>query len=447
MTRDAPISDREFDRLIGDMMQAGQQGPLAVACSGGPDSMALAFLLAGWCRANGRPLTALVVDHRLRPDSTDEALMVADRLGQLGIAAEILTWTGEKPSSDIQNKAREARYERLTGWCRAQHGADLFLGHHLDDQAETFMLRLARGSGVDGLAAMARLELRNGIRLLRPLLDMPKARLVATLKAAGIDYVSDPSNLREKFARNRMRKLMPALAGEGADAGRLAETARHMARARAALEHYTNDHLARSGRIHPLGYAWLNRETFLEAPEEIRLRALARLVQALGVGVYPPRFSKLETLLQRLEQGPEPGGATLSGCQIAWRKGRVWLAREQSVIEAARPMAADGTLIWDGRFSLTMSKAPEPGCRIAALGAEGWRQLRGRPAGDDTDLAALPAFVRRGIPALWQGDQLLCPLPVEKSDRWQDYGIERIRLLTAEFFGKTAFSSLVMRTM
>ncbi|HLU65659.1 MAG TPA: tRNA lysidine(34) synthetase TilS, partial [Kofleriaceae bacterium] len=168
---------------------------LAVAVSGGPDSLCLCLLAHGWAKARGGEVSALTVDHGLRPTSADEARQVAAWLGPRGIDHHVLRWTGAKPATAIQEAAREARYRLLGDWCRAAGVLHLLLAHHLDDQAETVAFRRARGSGPEGLAGMPAVRELAGLRLLRPLLGVPKARLVATLEAAGQAWLEDPSNV------------------------------------------------------------------------------------------------------------------------------------------------------------------------------------------------------------------------------------------------------------
>src|SRR3546814_569603 len=177
---------------------------------------------------------ALIVDHRLRPDSAAEARTVAGWLAGRGIACRILTHEGGPPAGNLQSAARAMRYRLLAGWCAAAQVLHLALAHHREDQAETLLLRLARGSGVDGLAAMAPVVELPDLRLLRPLLDVPRGRLKATLDRLGQPFVEDPSNRNHAFSRVRLRVLSPTLAAEGLDTGRLYATARSTGRARDA---------------------------------------------------------------------------------------------------------------------------------------------------------------------------------------------------------------------
>lgn len=167
---------------------------LAVAVSGGPDSLALAFLAAAWAAKRRGRIVALTVDHGLRKDSGKEARTVGRWLNDAGVAHHILTWKGPKPRTGIQAAARNARYRLLREWCRRQGILHLLVAHTRDDQAETFLLRLHRESGVAGLAAMPAISEEPDLRILRPLLTLPKARLIATLQARKQEWIEDPSN-------------------------------------------------------------------------------------------------------------------------------------------------------------------------------------------------------------------------------------------------------------
>ncbi|MEK7327534.1 MAG: tRNA lysidine(34) synthetase TilS, partial [Chloroflexota bacterium] len=264
---------------------------LAAAVSGGPDSLALCLLAQGWARARGGRVLALTVDHRLRPESAKEARQVARWLKARGIAHRVLVWDAPKPGSNRAAAAREARYRLMIAAAARRGILHLLLAHHLDDQTETLLLRLARGSGVDGLAAMAPAVALGDLRLLRPLLDVPKSRLVATLKAMRQDFVEDPSNRSAASARARLRQPLAAIADAGLTARRLAETARRMGRARHALELATAALMARAVAIHPAGYVLLDPLALGHAPEELVLRLIARCLTTVSGETYPPRLA------------------------------------------------------------------------------------------------------------------------------------------------------------
>ncbi|WP_259782789.1 tRNA lysidine(34) synthetase TilS [Aestuariispira ectoiniformans] len=442
----APLTQEEFSDYMATCMPEGM--PVALACSGGPDSMALALLLRDWCEDRNASLTALIVDHGLRPESAQEAAQVRGWLAEADVEAQILTRTDDEPiKSDIQNRARSLRYSLLTDWCRANEVRDLFLAHHLDDQAETFMIRLARGSGVDGLAVMTPHEIRQGVNLHRPLLSVPKARLVAILDEAGQDYVRDPSNESDAFTRVRWRKLMPGLAEEGLTAERLHATAMHMQRASAALASQRQRHLDRSGRLFPDGSCRLVLKSFLDADDDIILRSLAFVLQAMTGADYVPRFGSLSRVLGELKSTLLRDGqgfdSTLAGCRLALRRDVLWIAREFAAIGEDLPLNKVGRMQWDGRFDVDV-QVTMPGFRLGPLGPDGWQGLRRSHPDFVVKTAHFPAFVRHVWPGLWQGDALvepIWPLDGQVAEKMV------IQLRSGRFFGSSAFSSPAWNTM
>ena len=201
-----PIYDAEFDRRMQAFAPFESAPEIAVAVSGGPDSLCLAFLIQRWSEGLGGRTVGLIVDHGLRDESHDEARAVAHQLRALGVSTQVLSWTGDKPQRNVQATARDARYALLLDWCRAHRVIHLALGHHAADQAETHLLRLRAGSGADGLAGMAPISERGGTRIIRPFLDLPPERLRATLTTAGLSWVDDPSNRDLRYARAQLRQ-------------------------------------------------------------------------------------------------------------------------------------------------------------------------------------------------------------------------------------------------
>ncbi|MFS8037463.1 tRNA lysidine(34) synthetase TilS [Xanthobacter sp. AM11] len=320
-----PIAEGELAGLFAGFLH---HPCILIAVSGGPDSTALLHLAARWraLRADGPALFAATVDHGLRAASTGEAEAVGHAASRLRIPHHTLAWSGAKPERGIQEAARDARYGLLAAAARETGATALALAHTLDDQAETVLFRLARGSGLSGLAGMQGASVRDGLVLLRPFLAVPKARLVATLQRDGITFVQDPSNQDARFARPRLRALAPALAVEGLDAGRLARLARRMARADAALEAATDTAAARLGRAPEASGkpVTLDLEGFGALPEEIALRLLGRAVAAVG-SEGPVELAKLEALLEALKgaagRAPAPFRRTLAGALVTVRNG------------------------------------------------------------------------------------------------------------------------------
>jgi len=343
-----PITATEFARAMARFRPFEPNPHVAVAVSGGPDSMALAHLAAAWVRRYRGQLTALIVDHGLRPESKLEAQGAVRALRRHGIAAAILTWRGPKPKANRQAAARAARYRLLEAWCRKASVLHLLLAHHADDLAETLLLRLARGSGLDGLAAMASLAERDHVRLLRPLLGFAKSRVIATATRTGMKTVDDPSNRNEAFARVRIRQAMMALE---IDALRLADTASHLARARRAIGEAVGDLLAKAVDVSRAPICRLDAARLMAAPEEIGLRALGRVLAAVGGASVGPRFDSLLDLyrdLPRIASGG--GGRTLSGCAVRARRGQIEIAPEKGSQNLKdRPL---GLPLWPGAFDV-----------------------------------------------------------------------------------------------
>jgi tRNA(Ile)-lysidine synthase len=313
----SPISARAAKGLFADLRAAPA---LVLAVSGGPDSVALMWLAARWRRglAQGPRLLAVTVDHGLRPEAVREAREVKRLAGSLDLPHRTMRWTGEKPKTGLPAAAREARYRLLVQAARAAGATHVLTAHTRDDQAETLLMRLLRGSGIAGLSAMARVSEREGVALTRPLLDVPKSQLVATLKRARIDFADDPTNRDAAFTRPRLRALMPQLAAEGGNARNLARLAARLGRANAAVEVLADgaerflaltatDGVARSSGVRSFEAA-----AFAALPEEIRLRLLMRAINAVG-HEGPAELGKVEGLLAALDRGVAAGRERQAG--------------------------------------------------------------------------------------------------------------------------------------
>ncbi|MGY3342397.1 MULTISPECIES: tRNA lysidine(34) synthetase TilS [unclassified Bradyrhizobium] len=357
---DSPISARAAKQLFAGLEAAPA---LVLAVSGGPDSVALMWLAARWRRSftRGPELTAVTVDHGLRSEAAREAREVKRLAAELGLAHRTLHWRGAKPKTGLPAAAREARYRLLAKAAHSAGASHVLTAHTRDDQAETLLMRLVRGSGIAGLSAMARLTTRDAIVLARPLLDVSKSQLIATLKRAGIGFADDPTNRDATFTRPRLRALLPQLAAEGGDARTLVRLSARLARANAAVEVLTDGaerFLAlrdRGGAPHR-GVRSFEAAAFAALPEEVRLRLLLRAIDALG-HEGPAELGKVETLLAALDQAvhgqavataaraPANGRPilkqTLAGALISLAGGRIHIApaparRSKGDGEAAR---------------------------------------------------------------------------------------------------------------
>ena len=263
---------------------------LVLAVSGGPDSTSLLVLAARWRKAikRGPKLVAVTIDHGLRAEARREALAVKRLARSLGVAHRTLRWRGRKPSAGLQQAARLERYRLLANAARAAKAQHVLTAHTLDDQAETVLIRLTRGSGISGLAAMARIAplpgSEGGISLVRVLLEVPKTRLLATLRKAGVAFADDPSNRDPRFTRVRLRAAMPVLEREGLKAERLALLARRVRRAEAALEAAVDDAVAAlaPNLRSDTGPVSLPALRFARLPAEVSLRLLGRAIARAG---------------------------------------------------------------------------------------------------------------------------------------------------------------------
>lgn len=378
------------------------QPELAVAVSGGPDSMALALLTTDWVSARGGKIMALTVDHGLRPEAADEAALVARWLSRRGIRTRVLSWQGSKPLSRIQAEAREARRHLLLAACRSAGILHLLLAHQAEDQAETAAMRQSSGSGADGIAAMAVVLELTDLRLLRPLLDIPKARLEATLIAAGQPWIEDPSNRDLRFSRTSLR-LDSAFDAEG---WRL--RARAAGEVRRARDETLAAFFAASATPHALGWLSVDRAGWLRLPEPLRRAALARALTTVRGARYPPASATVRHLVARLGDEADGWRASAGGCLLEAGP-RGWsVAREPGRINDRIVVKPGGRVIWDDRFKVDLIRATGS-LEIGALGTAGYATLP-KPTRDRLRTAAVPFAAVASLPALCDGERRLgCP--------------------------------------
>lgn len=403
---------------------------MAIAVSGGADSMCLALL------AKNLNVLALVVDHQLRLESRQEADATVQRLASFGVSAEILTWHhDETPSSNIQAAAREARYRLMSDRCRKLGIKTLLTAHHLDDQAETFLLRLNRGSGLAGLAGMAsKRNLEGSLQLVRPFLDLSKQQLIDVLERSGVGWIDDPSNTSETFDRVKARNLLKKPPLEGLNSARLAQTASALGRARRAIEFYVAKWLDDCVVFHEAGFASFSPTSLTTVPEEIGLRALAHLIRFGSGQPYGPRFNKLVRLYEDLAKS-EFTGATLSGvCFASDGPGQILVVRE---LAAAEPRAAIAhTTVWDGRFNVERTDQPlECDFQIGCVGENGVLQIKAESDGQ----LSIPREAALSAPGYFEGDTLIAAPHLGYGDTDKKLPVLTHRWLTSSDSGKKTY--------
>lgn len=400
----AALSTTEFS----DLMCAAGPFPggtaVAVAVSGGTDSMALLALARDWAADTGVALTALTVDHGLRSGSDGEARQVAAWCEAQVIAHRTLIWAGEKPARGIQAAARAARYRLLEDWCRAQGHAGLLVAHTLNDQAETFLMRMSRGSGIDGLAGMPLASDRDGVRLIRPLLGVSRARIEATVAARSLETISDPSNLDRRYARVRMRDRLALLEAHGVSAEAIAGTARIFGTMRAAREQKVHRLADRISVFHRTGYAEIEQGGLVAADAETARGLVAAALASVGGREYPPRRERLDRLMADMMRDDGFRPRTLGNCVISIRRDHFLIRREHRTIRHSVFVHGARRSVWDGRFRVEFAEiaATDPDkYRLCALGEDGWRQIVS--LADRANLTAwrdIPGPVRYGLPAI-----------------------------------------------
>ncbi len=389
LTPDPPPSDPVFDCAMARLGPFEGAPRIAAAVSGGRDSMALALMARAWTAARGGALLAFIVDHRLRPESADEAAVAGARLAPFGIPHRILTRTGPLALGNTQAAARRARYELLAEACRNAGVLHLLLGHHLEDQGETAAMRAERGSGEAGLAAMAPVSELADMRLLRPLLDRPRRELEAYLVHLGVGWIDDPTNLAPASARGRLRTAMtPAqLAALGREAAMRASRRRELEDGAAHL-------LAETVELHDSGVAHVDMARMLASPDGEA--ALGRLLATLGGKVHPPRSARIAGLAARL--GEEPATSVLGGCALMRTRAGWWCGREAGRIGEVLRLGPGGRSLWDGRFEVV-----NPGPSPVAVGR--------RPRAAEAGSRPWPAALDRALPAFFSEDgRLLEPV-------------------------------------
>jgi tRNA(Ile)-lysidine synthase len=444
MDADEPISDDEIRALFEPLPGA----PMAVAVSGGADSMALMHIaqralalvppaVEGMRQPGRARLIVLTVDHGLRSDSADDAAWVVARAEAAGLPCQILRWSGDKPVQGIQAAARAARYqlmhEALVEEARPYHNLvrPLLTAHHQEDQAETFLMRLARGSGIDGLSAMqetapiATATMPPGgvqLTVVRPLLDFPKSRLVATLKAADLDWREDPSNVRDEFERVRVRKALGVLAELGITSGAIARSAARLSRARSAVMRQAAEAAERHIHWHDGQFGSIPLDALNDLSEEIAIRLLTQLIGAFSGAAPDPRLSEVEALADRIRATTDrvwpARAATLGGCRLDWRPAgilRVWREAGRTGLPSLQIEPGTKSAVWDRRFEISTSPDVGGPIDVRALGAAGWRALKA----EHRALAKLrlPPGAAATLPACWHGDSLIAVpgLPAPKS--------------------------------
>jgi tRNA(Ile)-lysidine synthase len=398
------LSAKEFNSLLETFEPFEESPRIAVAVSGGSDSLALTLLLHEWVQRRQGTLIALTVDHQLRAESAQEAQQVGEWLKTYDIPHVILQWQHTQPRTGLQEAARLARYQLLEKWCQHNEYLHLFLGHQLEDQYETIILRTLNKSGLIGLAGMSTIIEKQYLRILRPLLTIPKARLNQFLMDKGQEWIEDPSNTKPQFQRNKIRQL---ILHKDLD---VIQNQSGLQKYRQSFERWLNCFLAHSSRVHPFGFAELKMSPFLMLPIEFQKPILLRILKTIGVGKYPPRTAALASILTRMQQESFKA-VTCHGVRIAIRKDYFLFVREHMRVKeewTSCDLQNVHTIHFDQRFevkTLAFKQEAEGEVCIKKVGEDGWKQLICHyPALKELSLHK-PALW--GLPAAWRGQEIL----------------------------------------
>ena len=372
-------------------------GSMGLAISGGSDSMALFFSALAQFGANR--LYGVTVEHGLREGAAQEALFVAKICAANGVHHKVLKLKNLTHGSNLQARARAARYDALTAWAKEHSIQHICLGHSQTDVAETFLLRLARGSGVSGLAALAPAFKKGDVTFHRPLLHESRENLQAFLKKMGQGWCNDPSNRDTAFERVKIRQALPTFAELGLDAAGLANTAQRLAKARDVL-HSATQTLAQSACTQVGNAICIDLKKLEDAAPDLTHRLYAWAVQWVAGAEYAPRAAALQRFVMSEKD------ATLGGCVgVKTKDAQHWIGREYAKI-ATLPSAKEGNA-WDQKWQIDALGAIYSGVMLAPLGPHGYRQIKAH----SPPIHILPRKIALSAPSLWQGDSLLsCPM-------------------------------------
>lgn len=376
---------------------------IAIALSGGSDSMALTLLMAQWAKTRQRNITALTVNHGLRENAASEALQTHAIMESLGISHVILTPTLDTTIQNIQQRARTARYNAMTAWCEENNASYLMVAHNFDDQAETIALQNHRGSTPPSQSGMALLSHWNNIALVRPLLGVRKSTLMAWLKSHHHLWIEDPTNASDVYARNRLRRTMD-------DDTIIANW--HHAQKQGALRHaediarneWCNTHC----HLYPFGVVACDRSAWLRLNETLRSDMLSRAIMHINGAYQRPRHHESARLTLRVSDTTN-GKATLGGTLIRWSESQLIISRELSRLPSAITLFPSQTpkhFLWDNRFTLTYQLLTP--AVLGPLGQKGYNILRQLHHDFPTEFANIHSSFLFALPALWHLDTVLC---------------------------------------
>lgn len=391
------------DRVTSCLIRESERG-LGVAVSGGSDSLALLVLLAEWGQTFGRPVYAATVNHGLRPEAVQEAEHVAQICADLGVEHDTLEWTDRPTTGNLADLARRARYRLLTDWAERRDIACVAVAHTMNDQAETFLMRLAREAGVDGLAAMSGHWRQGNVVFCRPTLKVSRAELRDVLTARNLNWIEDPTNTDPSFDRARARRILEDLSDLGITARGLSRVSEHLAEVRSSLYWYV--FLAAQSHLRfQSGDVFVTRKGFRTVTRDVARRLVQQILMWISGADYVPRGRAMDLMLEAIRGGT---AMNLHGCVMTVMENELHFTREERAVAETRTSVSE---VWDQRWRLDGPSAPD--CAIACLGKDGLAQC------PDWRASTLPEHTLRASPAIWKGGHVVAAPLAGLSNGWQ----------------------------
>ncbi|CAN1592965.1 tilS tRNA(Ile)-lysidine synthase [Candidatus Pelagibacterales bacterium] len=381
----------------------------AIAVSGGSDSLALSVLAKLYSLENDNAFVSLIIDHKLRKESAEEARVTYKNLTQNKIKAKILTYQGEKFSSNIQKKARDLRYDLFHKYCAKNKIKFLILAHHQDDLIENFYIRLIRGSGIKGLTSLQNIfEYSKDFYLLRPLLNFNKQELLSVTKKSYSSWIEDPSNKNDKFLRVRIRKMQTKLQKEGFDPKRIIKTIDNLNTVKDSLDFYIFKSEKKYLNFYKEGYATLKSSIFNNEAQEVIFRVIIKAIHFVSGEYYPPRSDSLKGLMKNL-LAKSFKSSTLGGCLIEKNKNIISFYREDRNVAVETLNKTKQKTNWDDRFLVNKNFNNQQQFVVKKLGNHGIEYLRKNKFNDYGN--KIPVHAKKTLPSFWNNEGQLLFVP------------------------------------
>ena len=381
---------------------------IAIAVSGGLDSMVLMNLAKLSNKINTKNIHIVVVDHGLRKDSKEEALFVKEEAKKIGLRSQILIWKGKKPTTKIQETARKKRYDMIFEYCKKNNISDLFVAHHLDDQIENFIFRMFRGSGIKGLTSFSNFYKIDGINLIRPLIEIPKSDLLIFAKKQKIKWVEDVSNANFAFDRIKIRNALGNFYENGFDKKLFLKSINKLKSINEDLDFITDDYVSKYIEVHENIYVSIRKEFFDNSPKEIQMRVIKNCISFFAPEkLYSPKDLKMINILKWIKNNRKIDSKTLGGTLFKKNKNAILLYKEVNKLSNIKPVSISKYEFkcWDNRF-LIKSNIKING-KISYLGPEGVKILKSKKIDLNKAKKEAPIAAIYSSPAVWEKKRLI----------------------------------------